>query len=207
VTLVVADLQWGNVAEWAAALFTGAAFFVTYRLLRHEAGVRQSEEERLRRQQAEKVVVWTVGFNYMHYVGDGQGGVVRRPGNPRGVDVRLQNLSSEPVYALIVEVRDRTKRFRSIGTARLDILEPGATPIVQIGHLELADDAPVPLASVIFRDARGQLWSRTIGGKLQEIDTMVDTPPRWRRVLRRERWELLSETVEAPPSGPAPSEE
>lgn len=92
VTVLAADVQFGNVAEWVAALGTVAAFLATFWLLRHEVRARHADESERRWQQARLV---TTSHGSTTTWGAPEGGM--------SAEFEVHNDSAEPITVVNAE--------------------------------------------------------------------------------------------------------
>jgi hypothetical protein len=138
--------NWGNVAEWAGAAGTVAAFGATYRLLRHELEMRRSEQARL-------VSCWVVRETYDEpeddFGNDSQ----------RGAFVTCHNRSQEPIFDVLIHVEDQS-------VESMDVLPPGEPWREWVPVIAPRDVMPLR-ASMSFRDAGGIEWERSLEGELK----------------------------------------
>jgi hypothetical protein len=169
--LPLAQVEWGTVPDWLAAVGTLLAFAVALRLLFKELAARREVEEDRRREQARLVSAWTLRDQFQTGFGTYE----------LGFAVKVRNASQEPVYDLKFtlvpyegpfatdpEAARRADETVETGTEGGDLgrLPPGETirfRIKQRPHLESL------VLGLSFTDSQGRRWKRLPNGTLTEI--------------------------------------
>lgn len=172
---MLAVIEWGTAADWAAAIGTmlafAAALWVIYRERvdrKEEAERRREDDVRRRRTQAESIAVWLEG-NLMP------------AGTDTGEDtiLKVRNVSGSPVSSCVAFVRhpiggpvdepehpDNTPMEVVVGT-----LAPGETVTESVLRDWIDPNLivfPGLVAEVAFTDSFGLHWLRNFEGTLEE---------------------------------------
>lgn len=159
----MSGLELGTLGEWAAAVGTIAAFFVTWRLLKHELEERQSAREKDEREQARLVSAWV-----------DHSGITQGPNHPAGGSLRLVavvlNNGNEPVHDLRVLPAYLDFTPFDVPVREEVVLPPGERKTFEF---KLVNDPNKPApgryrATVSFTDSAGQRWQRT-AGRLEKV--------------------------------------
>ena len=179
------DLQWGDVATWAAALFTGGSLIgavVVLRLQARQLSLQRQDlkdrEELQRQDQARHVSAWAGGISASS---DGLPTVV----------VEYRNGSEEPVYEAAVFVKSSWGPSPNVAPHPVGLIPPGQQPgrvVIQVAlHLDVgglpANDPKRTWPPVVmtFRDSTGQWWKRDEHGSLVPYrcrpDVMAEATP------------------------------
>lgn len=162
-TAALDSQQWGNAAEWLAAVGTVGALMLTYLLLRKELRELRAFEEDRTASQAQSVAAW---LDYQ----EAEGG----PGWRDKILVR--NASSGPVFNCVAYV------FHPIGADAddiagnmpmevvFDVVPPGGTLDHPINRDWIEEDRvvfPGLVLEVAFTDGGGRHWRRNGSGTLE----------------------------------------
>lgn len=164
-------VELGNLAEWAQAIGTVGAFYLTYRLLAHEVAVRRAAEEEQIWAQAKRVSV-TVSGSTSGTLANPQTGEMAKPFS---VDVKanILNDSSDVI----------TTVFLTLGLVEDGITTP--IDVVSLGMLAPKQQQPAGCsiqwsgsqegferwAVVMFTDAEQRTWRRYSNGTLEPVDS------------------------------------
>lgn len=168
----------GSSTHWAAILGTllalGAVVATVLLLLLQQrqlklqqAELREAQADRVR-EQASHVSAWVSGWS-------------RNPSDIMNtvVDLRVVNTSGEPVYEVVVIVKDDWVADATYWTtSRKTVLPPGQpewTPRLSVSLAPLDQDVSPPV-EVRFTDAAGRHWRRTQEGRLEVLPKGVDRP-------------------------------
>lgn len=132
--------EWGNVAEWVAAIGALLAFGAAGLLLRHEQQLRQADADERLRDQARRISCWIEDAPPDRFMGD----VTRI--------VCIQNASDESIYGVqvfLTGVDDIAGKWINF--------PPGRTKTEPWRHGRRE-------ATVTFIDSAGNFWRRGLGG-------------------------------------------
>lgn len=152
--LACSMIQWGNVAEWIAALAALFGFVGAFVLLKRQLKTYEAEHEDRIRRLAEGVSVWS-----------------RRTPGPDGstieVAVFAKNAGQGPVYRAAIRVMHQgAPVIGDFGT-----LAPGETRHTTLGVpsvLQLITDTTDPPVEIYFTDGAGRHWLRDFSGDLEQ---------------------------------------
>lgn len=163
-------VQWGNVAEWLAATFTGFAFLVTLILLRQEMHARAATEQDRRREDAERVAAW---WHFGESMGSSEDEVV----------INVRNAGDTPVYDAVVFIGPAIEPIpypsRNAIDVHIGIIPPEETAkeAIPARTVELDIESEEPdehgfyrggFIELAFTDSSGRFWRRNRRGQLEQ---------------------------------------
>lgn len=154
------QVQWGDLAAWAAALLTGVSLILALRLLFIQRRDLSDREEDRRKDQARRVAAWCVSQSTSTGLAD--------------LTVRYRNGSDEPIYDAAVFVKSTWGPGSSVKRVPLGLVPPKIESEVSLQlSVSLELNPPLydparnqPPVLIAFRDASGQWWLRDEHGVL-----------------------------------------
>lgn len=151
-----ADVEFGNLADWAAAVFTGAAFLIGWLVLKHEQDARKANE-----QEAAKLHARSIAVEARMY---GKEAVI--------VDVR--NSGVAPVHNVLARIYYMVDGKEAAGPIRVNfgVLVPNHPKNSRQPLDPPGTHYSVTNSEVLFMDVNGHYWTKTQQGVLTET-----TPP------------------------------
>lgn len=161
----------GDIATWISGIGIVSTFIIGFIQINNERKIRKEKE---RKEQAERISAFIVKET------------------PAKTTIALLNLSSEPVYEVIVSIAafqgpsnaHPSKPSRQY-TSFLSVVPPGKSyTFVDGEYHELAFH---PAIEIAFRDVKGKNWVRTGRGTLKEISKL---PVEYYNLHRPLNWKL-----------------
>ena len=146
----MAEIQWGNVAEWATAVVAGVALAATFLTVRHELSARR------------RVAAWVETARNQTW------------------QVNVLNGSTTPIYTCTVIVGDPVPGSTAADErVYFGTVPPGTTLPRRFrwNGGPVPDDllAPSLVVTIEYDDARGQRWRIYPGGKRTMIEALQST--------------------------------
>lgn len=156
---MLAQVEWGNAAEWVAAVGTVGALLLTYSLLRKELREFRNAQEDRTMAQATSVAGWAEPRREPHGMEEDQRWVVL-----------VHNASPAPVYDCVATFIDHSsvdpRRELVFGT-----VPPGRVADFSTGEFVDGCSAVAwPEVELHFTDTRGVHWRRDGNGRLQRVE-------------------------------------
>lgn len=168
----LSNIHWlGDLATWVSGIGIISTFIIGFIQINNERKIRKEKE---RREQAERISAFIFKET------------------PAKTTIALLNLSSEPIYEVIVSIAafqvtnvSSIKKVSSQYTSFLSVVPPGKSfTTVSGGYHEMAFHPSIEIA---FRDVKGKNWVRTGRGMLKEIEK---SPVDYYKLHRPFGWEL-----------------
>lgn len=172
VTWYLENSHWlGDLATWISGLGIVATFIIGFIQINNERKIRKQKE---RREQAERISAFIIKET------------------PAKTKVALLNLSSEPIYEVIVSIAafqgasiSPTKKVSFQYTSFLSVVPPGKSfTHISGGYHGMSFHPSIEIA---FRDVKGKNWVRTGRGTLKEI---TKSPVDYYKLHNPLGWEL-----------------
>src|SRR6185503_7314871 len=166
------NISWlGDIATWVSGIGIVSTFIIGFIQINNERKIRKEKE---RKDQAERISAFIVKET------------------PTKTTVALLNLSSEPIYEVIVSIAsfqgpsDKQKQQISRQyTSFLSVVPPGKSlTFVDGRYHELSF---LPAFEIAFKDVKGKNWIRTGRGSLKEIGK---PPVEYYKLHRPLSWKL-----------------
>jgi hypothetical protein len=168
----LANVRWiGDLATWVSGIGIVSTFIIGFIQINNERKIRKEKE---RKEQAERISAFIFKET------------------PAKTTISLLNLSSEPIYEVIVSISSfqgpstlpsQTPSHQY--TSFLSVVPPGKSfTHVSGGYHGMSFHPSIEIA---FRDVKGKNWVRTGRGKLKEIDK---SPVDYYKLHRPLGWQL-----------------
>jgi len=171
-TFYLANVTWlGDIATWVSGIGIVSTFIIGFIQINNERKIRKEKE---RKEQAERISSFIIKET------------------PSKTTIALLNLSSEPIYEVIVSISafqgPNNAPIHALSrqyTSFLSVVPPGKSfTSVDGNYHELAFH---PAIEIAFKDVKGKNWVRTGRGILREIGK---TPVEYYQLHRPLSWKL-----------------
>ena len=168
----LSNVQWiGDIATWVSGIGIVSTFIIGFIQINNERKIRKAKE---RREQAERISAFILKET------------------PTKTTVALLNLSSEPIYEVIVSISsfqgptgNHPQQVSRQYTSFLSVVPPGKSyTFVDGRYHELFFHPSIEIA---FKDVKGKNWVRTARGTLNEIGK---PPVEYYKLHRPLSWKL-----------------
>jgi hypothetical protein len=172
-TALAMEIQWGDAATWAGAIFAGSAIVVAlWQIARERRQRKHTEEKALAAEERAQAVKFSAWFDTSLAVSEDGGG-----------SLVVRNASNVPIYRVVVTLVFAQGAGPRTGEAMSQLLSEGAGDmgsmqgvfVIPPGTWRVVVGAgwsgmhARPPAEVAFMDAEGMSWVRRASGSLEKL--------------------------------------